>query len=161
MKNWNVIFQCWSTLIQWQFCWCINIESMLRSGALCFLKSTGQFADRKIQPFIVLCEFMVLFSNSWWWVCLLERICYFVVTYCFMKAFELKQFLVSGWLQSYLAHRLCGGNTACASRLWYKYRHTMWPDVKKPTITHSALKPRWLMGKWHAHHVHTPTKSRK
>lgn len=45
--------------------------------------------------------------------------------------------------------------------LWYMYRHSMCPQVKKLNITHSVLKPRWLMGRWKAHHVHKHMKSRK
>ncbi|TNN63955.1 hypothetical protein EYF80_025797 [Liparis tanakae] len=44
-------------------------------------------------------------------------------------------------IKEYKGNELGGGNRAWASRLWYTYRHTMWPAVKKPTITHSALKP--------------------
>lgn len=63
--------------------------------------------------------------------------------------------------KAYLAHRLLGVRKLCATVLWYKYKHTKCPAVNKPTITHSALKPRWLMGRWQAHQVHTMMKSRK
>lgn len=42
----------------------------------------------------------------------------------------------------HLAHRLWGGNKAWASSVWYRYRHSIWPALKKPTNTQSALKPR-------------------
>lgn len=62
---------------------------------------------------------------------------------------------------AYLAHSECGGNRAWANILWYKYKQSMWPDVKTLSITQSALNPRWLMGRWKAHHVHRHTNSRK